>query len=145
MKKISTFLTIFLLALTTLFAKGGEYNKYVQKCENNNSWACAELGMTNYKSDNLEEALFWFDKGCKIEFSIGCEIKAFMTKKDKPKEAYEVFQRACDNNSSYGCLNLAMMYEYGEYVEENKTLSTKLFTKACKLGDRESCYYLNLR
>ncbi|PSM53064.1 Sel1 domain-containing protein [Campylobacter blaseri] len=144
MKKIYAFLMILIFCSSSLFAQN-KYQKYVEKCEHGDSWACAEVGMTNYKHDNLEEALIYFDKGCKIKFSIGCELKAFFNKSQKPKEAFDVFQRACDNNSSYSCLNLAMMYEYGEYVEKNITKATKLFSKSCKLGDKQACYYLNLR
>lgn len=123
-----------------------KYIKFDQNCTKGDSWSCSEIGMTHYKQGELIPAYVYFDKACKIEFGVGCELKAFvLTTYESYDEAFDIFKKACDNNSSYSCLNLAKLYDDGNGVDKNTTKATELYLKACKLGDHGACNMLNLR
>ncbi|MSN96255.1 sel1 repeat family protein [Campylobacter sp. FMV-PI01] len=119
---------------------------YDNNCTNGDSWACSEVGMTYYKYQKNDKALQYFTKACDIKFGVGCELKSFMLMtKGEFKEPFEIFTKSCENNSSYGCLNLAKMYDLGYETNINKQKATDLYIKSCKLGDRGACEMLNVR
>lgn len=123
-----------------------KFIEYDQNCTTGDSWSCSEVGMTYYKLDDMNKSLEYFTKACDIEWGVGCELKAYVLLTQKRYgEALPIFTKACDNNSSYSCLNLAVMYDYGQGVEANKTKADALYLHACKIGDIEACYMLNLR
>lgn len=123
-----------------------KFKQYDENCTKGDSWSCSEIGMTYYKLEKTDESLKYFTKACDIKFGIGCELKAFLlTKEEKYDEALSIFTKACDQNSSYSCLNLAILYDQGSGVEANKSKADLLYVHACELGDKEACYMLNLR
>ncbi|NLK66128.1 MAG: sel1 repeat family protein [Campylobacteraceae bacterium] len=132
--------------LEKMIFENPKFLSYDENCTKGDSWACSEIGMTFYKYQNNEKALEYFTKACDIEFCVGCELKGFLlVQKGEFEEAFETFTKACDNNSSYSCVNLAKMYDLGYGVEQNTTIATELYMKACKLGDMGACQMLNVR
>lgn len=126
--------------------KTEKFAKYDENCTKGDDWSCSEVGMTYYKLDDNKSALEYFTKACDIKFGVGCELKAyFMLSQERFEEAFEIFERACEAGSSYSCLNLGVMYDRGQGVEVDKHKAGLLYAKACKLGDIEACYMLNLR
>lgn len=123
-----------------------KFLKFDEECSKGDSWSCSEVGMTLYKSYDLVGAYAYFDKACQIEFGVGCELKAFiLTTYESYDEAFEIFTKACDNNSSYSCLNLAKLYDDGHGTKKDHKKATELYLKSCKLGDHGACNMLNLR
>ncbi len=72
------------------------------------------------------------------DFSDG--INAF--KQGNGAKAAELFQKACDNNYSPGCINLGVIYSNGYGVKQDKAMAAKLYTKACELDATKGCYLL---
>ncbi|CZE46155.1 tetratricopeptide repeat protein [Campylobacter geochelonis] len=131
-----------------LYAQSGEneFKKYDENCTKGDEFSCAQIGMTYLKESDLEGAWVYFDRGCKAKFGVSCELKAYMqTQIGEYDEAFKTFSKACDNNSSYSCLNLAVLYDNGNGVKKDIKKATSLFAKACKLGDRSACQMLNVR
>ncbi|WP_100957807.1 tetratricopeptide repeat protein [Helicobacter pylori] len=54
-------------------------------------------------------------------------------------KARKYFEKACDLKYGGGCGALGMLYENGQGVEKNLTKVAQYISKACKLGDQETC------
>ena len=54
------------------------------------------------------------------------------------------YEKGCALNEANSCLNLGVMYFYGEGVFEDLNKSKQFLEKACKLGNNEACKNINL-
>ena len=59
--------------------------------------------------------------------------------KGNPKQASEIWTKACGAGDINGCYNLAVLYDHGDGVKQNKTKAIELYKKACETGDEEGC------
>jgi len=94
----------------------GKYNKAKKLLEitcNNIKSACAYLGMLFYKGKGIEKDI---------------------------KKGLILLKKSCDNNFSFACYNLGVIYlkDVKDY-----TKAIDYLKKACKLGDKESCKIIN--
>lgn len=58
------------------------------------------------------------------------------------KTAIELFEKACKNNIAQSCSMLSFMHLNGIGTKKDMNKAISYLKKACKLGDKDSCYYL---
>jgi hypothetical protein len=59
-------------------------------------------------------------------------------------KAKELYKKACDGGYISGCLNLGVMYNFGDGVRQDKFKASKLYKKACDGGYVDGCFNLGL-
>ena len=59
-------------------------------------------------------------------------------------EAIKLFDKACDEEDTNGCVQLGEIYAFGQVVRQNHSKAIELFNKACDLGDAGGCHNLGL-
>lgn len=59
--------------------------------------------------------------------------------------AAKLFQKACDQDEALGCTNLAVLYDKGEAVAVDHARAVGLLTRACDLGNLQSCFVAGYR
>lgn len=57
------------------------------------------------------------------------------------EKALNLWQSACEKNDARACNVLALMYDNGEYVKENKNRAKEFYKKACDTGDDVGCKF----
>ena len=60
--------------------------------------------------------------------------------KDYPT-AIKVWETSCEDGDSRACNVLALMYDNGEYVLQNRATAKTYYKKACDQGDRVGCKF----
>ncbi len=58
---------------------------------------------------------------------------------DEKEKAIILWRAACNVGKFIGCYNLALMYDKGDGVSQNKKKAKELYGKACKEGNKMSC------
>lgn len=101
---------------------------FTKACENGEDKSCHELGL-HHMSFNRRLAYSFFESACKAYHRQACDFKEKI-------ERYFSEVKKCDNeNKPRACFIVASFEEdYGD-----KTLSLKLFSKACNKGSRLAC------
>ena len=56
----------------------------------------------------------------------------------------EAYAKACDEGDIKSCNNLAVLYDLGDVVKQDKKKAIKLYTKACNGGNKYSCNTLEI-
>lgn len=51
----------------------------------------------------------------------------------------QLYQRACDGGSLFGCANLAGLYLHGQGVARDLTQAARLYRRACEVEVQGSC------
>lgn len=60
--------------------------------------------------------------------------------------AFQIYNKACDNNESGGCMMVGSFYKDGLVVQKSNQLALVYFAKACDMGNSNSCKdYKNLQ
>ena len=54
-------------------------------------------------------------------------------------DAAGAFNQSCEQGNANGCLNLAMMYEKGEGIAQNKYKASTLYAQACRAKEPLGC------
>ena len=97
---------------------GLDTNYLKNSCENGNSKSCFNLALAYSNA---------YD-----------QVKKDFT------QATIFYEKGCALSESNSCLNLGVMYFYGEGVFEDLNKSKQFLEKACKLGNNEACKNINL-
>ena len=50
-----------------------------------------------------------------------------------------IYQKACDPGQAVSCYSLAMAYDHGEGVAQDKAKAVRLYQKACDRKDAQGC------
>ncbi len=91
-----------------------------------------------------QKAFLGFKKRCNRNDAYACGMvayfynKGFGVKKDM-KKAFEYYEKGCNLNDTDSCTILG----YYEYKNGKKEKAKKLLKKACDLGNKNACNYLN--
>ncbi len=82
-----------------------------------------------------------------LSIFLGCAAasdfdKAFHAYNKKEfSKAIDLWQRSCDEGEYRSCNILALMYDNGENVVQNRTKAKKMYRKACMGGDTVGCKF----
>ena len=63
--------------------------------------------------------------------------------KGDPKKANIYYKKSCDLKGAKGCFKLAELYLVGAGVKQSDVVFTQYMKKACKLGHKQSCSFIN--
>jgi TPR repeat protein len=90
-------------------------------------------------------ALDFFKRACEADLAAGCGDEGYMYAKgsgvpnrDMPF-AVSLFKHACELGSPNSCFSIGMIYRTGDGVARDEEKAKQYLTRACDLGDRESC------
>jgi TPR repeat protein len=90
-------------------------------------------------------ALDFFKRACEADLTAGCGDEGYMYAKgsgvpnrDMPF-AVSLFKHACELGSPNSCFSIGMIYRTGDGVARDEEKAKQYLTRACDLGDRESC------
>jgi len=90
-------------------------------------------------------ALDFFKRACEADLAAGCGDEGYMYAKgvgvasrDMPF-ALSLFKRGCELGSPNSCFSIGMAYRRGDGVARDEEKAKQYLTRACDLGDRESC------
>lgn len=89
---------------------------------------------------NQEKAIFYAELGCKYDSADACMTLGYYynIKKDDCR-SFEANKKACSLGGDSYCYNLAVDYEKGSCIEEDKTKALNLYKKACKANYQSAC------
>lgn len=111
----------------------------VELCEKNNAEACYELSETYALTDKIK-MLELEQKACELGWMQSCfELGLFYKDNNNEQKAYEYFKIACDSDLAWACRELSLMYEFGDFVAQDKVEANLLLNKAIKLYEPK-CY-----
>lgn len=136
---------LFFLAAFALFLHAEPtFEQYDANCTAGDGISCADIGAGLYNADQVDKAIEYLDKGCKLNTHAACDLRAYIYMRDnKIDEAIKIFKTTCDQNSSYGCLNLGVIYYDGQGVEVDRKKSKEYIIKSCKMKNTMACEMLN--
>lgn len=61
------------------------------------------------------------------------------------KDAFMMFNQACESNNTLGCVQLGIIYNSGDGVDKDSIKAKELFEKSCRLGAGiASTYFKNV-
>lgn len=117
-------------------SKASKYYKKV--CDSGNGEGCSMMGVLEMKkkSGSTEQALVYFDRGCKKGDAFGCEKYAYYTKSDTYgtkdlKKSKESYIQACKLDKQE-CLTLATAYAEGKKgFKKDSVKARKYYDRAC--------------
>lgn len=111
----------------------------VELCEKNNAEACYELSKTYALTDKIK-MLELEQKACELGWMQSCfELGLFYKDNNNEQKAYEYFKISCDSDLAWACRELSLMYEFGDFVTQDKVEANLLLNKAIKLYEPK-CY-----
>ena len=110
---------------------------------NNAGWDL-QNGITKGKP-NIEEAIIWYEKAIKY----GCDVAMInlgniYEELEDYEQAYMMYLEADLAGNDTGTYNVANMYYYGRYVEQNYEKAYKYFKKLAKHDNVAAIFYLGL-
>jgi len=87
----------------------------------------------------------YYTMSCNGGFIPACvDLGLFYSRKKEFSKALKLYKMTCDNNIALGCRNLAIAYRSGEGISRDMDKAIKLYKKACALGDKGSCNYIEI-
>ena len=110
--------------------------------------ACTQHGtFLTYGSDKaqINKGEQYLDATCRYGDADACVWLGKLGLRDKPgatttmAEGLYYERRGCDLNNGGGCAELAFSYEIGNGIDSDSGVAVRLYDKACRLGDAESC------
>jgi TPR repeat protein len=109
-----------------------------QSCDQGVQRACVDLGYATRKGwgvpRNTQRADLLFRKACAANEPEGCGYLAVGYERNYPKDAAELYSRACfaGQGESPSCERLAALYEQGRGVTKDLTLAAALYRRNCE-------------
>ena len=89
---------------------------------------------------NQEKAIFYAELGCKHDSAEACRtLGYYYDEKKEHCKSTEADKKACALGGDHYCTNLAVAYEKGLCIEEDKTKALNLYKKACKAKSQTAC------
>jgi uncharacterized protein len=114
-------------------------------CDRGNQRACVQLGVAAVRGwgvpRNQQRADLIFRKACAAGEADGCGYLAIGYERDYPKEAANLYSRACfaGQGDSYACERLADLSEKGKGVAQDKALAAALYQRRCEKWGHDPC------
>ena len=111
---------------------------------------CFKLGSYHYQK-NKNYAEYLYKDGCRQKDGKSCYFLAsFYEEHSKEKESKKYYnssikllKESCKKNDLFSCSTLGYAYRYGRGVKKNIKKAKNFYQKACKLGDKNSCYIIS--
>lgn len=106
------------------------------------------LGTMHYNGlaveKSFDEARRFYGEACRGEVAVGCLWYALGfigvdPEKEGGSEATQALVRGCFFGSAEACSGLAGFFESGKTRAKNPVIATRLYKRACDLGEKESC------
>ena len=120
---------------------------YKKACDQDGASGCYNLGISYENGQGIKQdikkAAASYKKACELGEDTACENYE-ITRSQHSDQAVNAQQLTedCDNNSAQACRSLAILYEYGEGVQDDHAKAVELYKKACELNDEWSCKLL---
>ncbi|MFP6056266.1 tetratricopeptide repeat protein [Helicobacter pylori] len=100
------------------------------------------LGNVSGKVEDFIRGRKYIEKACELNEMFGCLSLVSNSQINKQKLFQYHLSKACELNSGNGCRFLGDFYENGKYVKKDLRKAAQYYSKACKLGDQETCEVL---
>ncbi|CAA6802715.1 MAG: Unknown protein [uncultured Sulfurovum sp.] len=133
------FLTLSLSASDTALLK--------QKCANNDSAACYEVGLPLTQGENakvqdiLDEGMSYMRKACHNGEDRACDILGAQYFKNKNYAyAQKFLTKSCNRGKKTACESLGVIFRDGHDTKQDDVKAREFFTKACELKSGDACY-----
>jgi len=117
-------------------------------CSADNESSClleAMLLMTSQSPYDQRRAMQLLDQKCKraempaVCHTIGVVFEENATNARDREQAYDYYERSCNQEFPAGCWKLGKMYEKGFGVSESQTRAKQQFEQACQLNHPKAC------
>lgn len=111
----------------------------------NESNTSLKLAMDFAKSGDYQSALDLFVRSCDQGNAAGCFGSGLIymygasNGVPDPQKAVDYYYKACTGGDAVACANLAMAYDNGDGVKEDKAQASQLYVVACQGGDSLGC------
>ena len=123
---------------------GSDLGKLEKACRAGKGWACLYIGISSvFQKEYPAQCL---DRGCHYGDPFCCFLLgtyyAFGHLAKRPKKAFSLIRKACDQNVAVACGWMGSFYSkgYGDAgVKKDKRLAAKYYKKACDLGCKQAC------
>ncbi len=135
------------------------------RCRFGRGEGCRRAGDAAERSGDQKLAAELFEKGCDEDDPLACRyaagqyqgtVASIARNLDHAEELLRdgcvlgddfscgrvhaiLLEKRCDHYAASACRELAEAYAAGSYVDRNQPTSTRLFQKACLLGDEQAC------
>lgn len=120
-------------------------------CTRKNAEACTDLGVIYFQGNevqaDIKKAKTLFKQGCDLGNKYGCSNLdiAIREEEEQKMSPHDRYFKKCDNGDATACSSLGSMYANGrDGVMKNFNTATKLFLRACQMGDGLGCNYYQL-
>jgi len=122
-----------------------------ESCNRKNAEACTDLGVIYFQGNevqaDIQKAKSLFKQGCDLSNKYGCSNLDVVLKEEEERKmsSHDRHFKKCDNGDAGACTSLGSMYAYGnDGVMKSFNTATKLFLRACQMGDGLGCNYYQL-
>lgn len=122
-----------------------------ESCHRKNAEACTDLGVIYFQGNEIQadikKAKTFFKQGCDLGNKYGCSNLDIATREEEEQKMspHDRYFKKCDNRDASACSTLGSMYANGsDGVGKNLNTATKLFLRACQMGDGLGCNYYQL-
>lgn len=111
----------------------------------NQSNTALKAAMSFAKEGDYESALGLFAQSCEQGNAAGCfgtgliYMYGASSGMPEPQKAANYYYKACTGGDAVACANLAMAYDNGQGVKEDKVQAAQLYEVACQGGDSLGC------
>lgn len=115
-----------------------------EDCNRGIQRSCVELGLLTVKGwgvpRNQQRADLLFRKACAAGETEGCGYLAIGYERNYPKEAADLFDRACfaGQGESYACERLAALSEQGRGVPKDASVAAALYKRRCEKWNNDA-------
>lgn len=129
----------FLAVFAALLSGVENFEKYDNNCTKGDKFSCLDLGMILYYGEKPHESEIYLKIACEFDLIAGCDLLGLVKlQSGDESEAVRLFTQTCEKNSSYGCLNLGLIYQ-----QKDPQKVRKFFVKSCKMREIRACEMLN--
>ena len=138
---------LILIPFLTLNLSASDTTLLKQKCTNNDSTACYEIGLPLTQGENakvqdiLDEGMSYMRKACHNGEDRACDILGAQYFKNKNYAYAEKFlTKSCNRGKKTACESLGIIYRDGHDTKQDDVKAREFFTKACELKSGDACY-----
>lgn len=129
------------------------------RCRLGSGASCRAAGGDADDDGDVRGAVDLFERGCAHGDAVSCRLAAYRVRRVDPARAEDLLrdgcllgdpracgqvhaqrlEQRCDGYSASACRQLAEAYARGDAVMRDPTAASRLFQKACRLGDGDAC------
>ncbi|MBO6258945.1 MAG: sel1 repeat family protein [Succinivibrio sp.] len=122
----------------------------LESCMNGRTTGCVGVELLNM-DDNIafENGLAVLRKQCDKGDAQACVWMGLLYEKGNGnlapdlKTAVEYYKKSCDQGVSTACIGSGLLSQEGRGIPEDIEAARRAFDKACKLGEKKGCEYLD--